>query len=153
MEFFQGISLKTSRFKNNYLWILNTNPENTSSSGNFSVVTGNNSNTYQQSGIISGALPVLTETFDVDGDGKIDYVFGEASNLKILKNTSSQFSVHNNFAYSVLTIASSVNIKGLVYSDMNNDGKQDILSQVEEFEFEVDKLFDKYGVPQNSHAG
>ena len=38
------------------------------------------------------------------------------------------------------------------YDNMSDD-KQDILSQVEEFEFEVDKLFDKYGVPQNSHAG
>lgn len=37
--------------------------------------------------------------------------------------------------------------------DSMSDDKQDILSQVEEFEFEVDKLFDKYGVPQNSHAG
>jgi len=38
------------------------------------------------------------------------------------------------------------------YDNMSDD-KQDILAQVEEFEFEVDKLFDKYGVPQNSHAG
>ena len=38
------------------------------------------------------------------------------------------------------------------YDNMSDD-KQDILAQVEEFEFEVDKLFNKYGVPQNSHAG
>ena len=37
--------------------------------------------------------------------------------------------------------------------DSMSDDKQDILSQVEEFEFEVSNLFRKYKIEQNSHAG
>ena len=100
--------------------------ENTSSNGIFSVTTGNTANSFKQSFLTSNATPRITETFDVDGDSKIDYVFGDPLRFGVIRNTSSQYASHNNFTYSVVSVGSSLNVKGLVSSDINGDGKPDV---------------------------
>ena len=83
-------------------------------------------NNFKQSFVTSNASPRITETFDVDGDGKIDYVFGDPLRFAVIKNTSLTGANHNNFSYSINSIATSVNVKGLVSSDINADSKPDV---------------------------
>ncbi len=101
--------------------------QNTSSGSTFSVNTGNTSNSYAYS-FTTSYLPTVTETFDVDGDGKQDLVYGTSSGLYVMKNTTALGAALSSFSLTNSTIATGLNsVSGITTADINADGKLDVI--------------------------
>ncbi len=101
--------------------------QNTSSGSTFSVNTGNTANSYAYS-FTTTNLPTVTETFDVDGDGKQDLVYGTSSGLFVMRNTTALGAALSSFSLTNSTIATGLSsVNGIVTADINADGKLDVI--------------------------
>lgn len=101
--------------------------QNTSTGGTFSVNTGNTANSYAYSYTTTN-LPTVTEFFDVDGDGKQDFIYGTSTGLYVMKNGTALGANLSSFSLTDNTISTGLsNVNGITTADINADGKLDII--------------------------
>jgi|GEM_PF-1642630 gliding motility-associated-like protein len=107
-------------------WLYNS--VNTTTGTTFSVATGNTANSYAYSASSISPLPSVTESFDVDQDGKQDLVFGYSTGVAVSRNITAANANQLNFTYSNTTIATGLStVNTINTADFNKDGKLDVI--------------------------